>query len=338
MEAKLMKGIVYTAKGVTEIVDLPKPKCTDDTMLLQNIFSGISNGSERNILMQGNYWIGRWPDWLNYQPVARVVETGKNIKKYKIGDVLFVGGTFPGHMQYHLATEDESNLIVKIPDDFPLEQAALLGVMGVGYHANEYAGVAPQHNCLIIGGGVIGLATLQGAIAHGAKTTFAARYMPVIQFAKEELGADHAFNISTQEGRSGITANGPYDYVFDVAGAREIEELIVGPGWNLREGESKAKWVDNFSKVVWVAARDNVVYNFNEAEQRQMIFIHPTHFTLDNLHTMIRLAKKGVLKIDKMITRVVPLQDAVKVFNILRDNPRELRGTVIDWRDVPPEN
>ncbi|MGI6118403.1 MAG: hypothetical protein ACOYBC_08425 [Bilifractor sp.] len=332
-----MKGIVFTAKGVTEIVDLPKPKCTDDTMLLQNIYSGISNGSERNIMMGGNYWLGRWPDWLNYQPVARVVEVGKNITKFKVGDILFVGGTFPGHMQYHLATEDEvKNIMIKIPDDFPLEQAAFLGVMGVGYHATEYAGIKPEDNCLVIGSGVIGLATLQGVMAHGARATIAARDDAALKFAKEELLCDAAFNLTTDEGKAGITAGGPYTYVLDCTGAREIEEAIVGPGWNLREGESKAKWVDNFSKVVWIAARDNVVYNFNEAEQRQMIFIHPTHFTRQDLDTMIRLAKRGVLKIDKMITRIVPFKDAVSVFDTLRDNPRALRGTIIDWRDVPP--
>ena len=39
-----MKGIMFTAKGVTEIIDEPRPECGEDEVLLKTLFSGVSNG------------------------------------------------------------------------------------------------------------------------------------------------------------------------------------------------------------------------------------------------------------------------------------------------------
>jgi 2-desacetyl-2-hydroxyethyl bacteriochlorophyllide A dehydrogenase len=328
-----MKGLLWTSKGVTEIVDYERPVCSDNTMLVQVLYSGLSNGTERNALTGGTYSLGSWPDIFNYQAVVKVIECGKNIKKYKVGDILF-SGEFQGYAQYRLLREGD--LIVKLPDGFDLEAAALLGVCGVGYQANVRAQTKPCDNVLIMGAGLVGLFTMQGALAHGARVTIADIDDKRLEYARS-LGADLAVNNGTDEGRKTIEENGPYSLVFEVTGVQSVVDYIIGPGWNLRPGgESKAKCITDHTRIVMVAGRQNVSYNFNEAESRQLTIIHNTHFTADDLKQLVRFINKGTIKIRPLITRIVPFKDSVQIFDTLRDNPNELLGTVFDWSDVAP--
>ena len=55
-----MKSIMFVAKGKTELIQEPAPVCGNDTILLKTLYSGMTNGTERNLLMGGNYG-GTWP-------------------------------------------------------------------------------------------------------------------------------------------------------------------------------------------------------------------------------------------------------------------------------------
>ena len=76
-----MKGIMFTAKGRTEIIDEEMPVCADNTVLLRTLYSGLSNGTERSFLVGGSYGSGKWPQRIGYQHVAEVVECGSNVSK-----------------------------------------------------------------------------------------------------------------------------------------------------------------------------------------------------------------------------------------------------------------
>ena len=56
-----MKGVMFTAQGVTEIIDEPEPECGEDEVLLQTLYSGVSNGTERSFLTGGAYGGQKWP-------------------------------------------------------------------------------------------------------------------------------------------------------------------------------------------------------------------------------------------------------------------------------------
>jgi hypothetical protein len=98
------------------------------TVLLKTLYSGLSNGSERNKMMGGNYSKGSWPDRIAYQHVSEVVECGVSVSRFAVGDVVFTG-TYPGHVPLHLAREDD--LMVKLPASMDLPAAALMGVASV---------------------------------------------------------------------------------------------------------------------------------------------------------------------------------------------------------------
>lgn len=71
-----MKGIWFTGKGIAAFIEEEKPVCSESTALLKTLYSGLSNGTERNKLMGGNYGSGSWPDRIGYQHVSEVIEVG----------------------------------------------------------------------------------------------------------------------------------------------------------------------------------------------------------------------------------------------------------------------
>lgn len=331
-----MKAIQIVTKGITELCDIPKPVCTDDTMIVKVSYTGLTNGTDRNCLMGMTLWTGVWPYMgINYQHAGVVVETGKNIKNFKVGDHVFVGGVFCGYVHYVQAREDE--IVVKLPDEFPLREAALLGVCGVGYHANIRAATQPEDKVIIFGAGVIGLNALQGALAHGAEVYIADVDDKRLEMAKK-LGAFGVYNTSTQEGRDACEANGPYTLAFEITGARAIEEFLVGPGFSQAPGTySSAKCLAHGSRVVMVAGRKDVQYNFNEAESRELTIIHNAHYTADDLKNIIRHVQCGRISLSKLITNEFTYKEGVKMFDTLRDNPADLIGTIINWTNVEDE-
>jgi NADPH:quinone reductase-like Zn-dependent oxidoreductase len=97
----IMQGITFVDKGKAEWVRESQPECAADTVLLKTMYSGISNGTERNVLMGGNYG-GTWPRRIGYQKVSEIVACGERIDRFRVGDLVFTG-TFTGHVEYHLA-------------------------------------------------------------------------------------------------------------------------------------------------------------------------------------------------------------------------------------------
>jgi hypothetical protein len=80
-----MKGIKFVEEGQAALIDEEMPVCTDDTMLLRTLYSGLSNGTERNFLVGGNYGAGRpYPKRIAYQQVSEVIACGTAITRFAV--------------------------------------------------------------------------------------------------------------------------------------------------------------------------------------------------------------------------------------------------------------
>ncbi len=320
-----MKTLLDVRKGVVEIVDMPNPICTDDTMLVKNIYSGISNGTERNVLMGGCCGRGEFPDKCNYQPVAKVVEVGKNIKNYKIGDIV-VDGTVPGHVQYHLLKEDD--LMAKLPPSIDLLSAALLGVTSVAVHDVQRACVTPDDRVLVLGAGVIGQMLAQAATAFGASVTVADLIQSRLDIAKE-LGADDTYNLSKKEEKEALLGKEEnFNVFFETTGSDAVLKEHTGTGF-----DNRSVFARN-CRLVIVAGRDDITYNSNAVQIKECTIVHVHHYDQRALNTALRLMEKGVIRTRPLITRIVPFAEAPELFEIMRDDPHALFGTVIDWQEV----
>ena len=55
------------------------------------------------------------------------------------------------------------------------------------------------------------------------------------------------------------------------------------------------------------------------------------HFALDDLRVLLHFIRQDVIRVAPLIGHRVPVDDAIGIYEMLRDTPRELLGVVFDW-------
>lgn len=316
----MMKGIMFIEKGRAALIDEETPRCGPGLALCQTLFTGLTNGTERNTLMGGNYSRG-WPGRAGYQSVGRVLAVGAGVAGFAEGDVVF-HGDFQQHRQYFAGPAGEQDLILKLPKRAHPQHAALFGVASVALHDVRRAEVKLGERVLVVGAGLIGQFTSQAALACGAIVTVCDLNADRLRVAAE-LGAHHT--VVPDDDWANIKALGPFDCVFEDSGAPVLDG-IVGRTWN--QGILKLR-----GRLVMIAGRGRVDYNFNAAQGDEIAVHHASHFVLDDLRETCRLYLEGRIQIAPLLRDVVHFRDMPALYDRLRDAPDSLLGVVFDWRE-----
>lgn len=128
-----------------------------------------------------------------------------------------------GFAQYSLVHERQ---LVRIPDELPFEQAALLGcgvVTGAGAVLNT-ADVQPGDSVVIIGAGGVGLNGITAAVLAQAATIVVVDVDDVKLERATRFGATHVVNSSTQDAVAAVReiTGGGADSVFDYVGRGDV--------------------------------------------------------------------------------------------------------------------
>lgn len=132
------------------------------------------------------------------------------------------------------------NQLVKVPDEVPFAQAALLGcgvVTGAGSVLNT-ANVQAGDAVVLIGAGGVGLNAINGALIAGAATIIAVDIADDKLAKAREFGATHVINSKSTDPVAAvheITGNGA-DAVFDFVGTKAVAEQgleMAAPGGGL---------------------------------------------------------------------------------------------------------
>ena len=310
-----MKGIMFTAKGVTELIDEPEPQPGQDQLLLKTLYSAVSNGTERSFLTGGAYGGQRWPNRIGYLTVSEVAQVGKAVTSYAEGDLVYTG-TFCGHVAYHCARERD--LIIKVPASLDPKAATLLGLAGVSYFNAARAGINETDKVLVTGGGGIGLTALQAAKALGADATLVSA-----TGHRRAQGLAAGADLALAPDDAALAESGPYSVLLECAGA-QLDDLI----------DPQKTLLAPFARVALIAGRFRADYNFLWASRLRLSFCQSTHFDRPTLAEVTALAAAGRFDLAALIQDVVPLSRAVETYDTLRDRPLTLGGTVFDWTAV----
>ena len=318
---EIVKTVVLLRKGVAALLEKERPDCVPDTMLLKTIYSGLSNGTERNQLMGGNYCTGGYPRTPGYQSVSRVVERGSQVSRFEVGDIL-ITGTQRAHSEYY--TIRETDLAAKLPEGFDLEEASLLSVASVSYHDAKRAGVTADDRVLVFGAGLIGQFTVQACRYFGGEVTVTDPHPERLALARE-LGASRTVVARAPDTDERLYEHKPYSVVFECSGA-DVLDRIVGTTW-------AGGLLGERGRLVMIAGRREVTYICNAAQGREIAILHASHFEQKDLDEVIKHVQAGRIRIRPLIRDVVPIEDAVRIYETLRDHRSRLMGTVFKWEN-----
>ena len=316
MRSLSLQGLSDGRRRKVLVQDWPDPAGpTGNGVKTETIFTGITNGTERNQLIGGNYApeddqlpvIG-----LGYQNVGRVIEVGPDVRTLKIGDVLFLSAV---HAEHIVMPEDD--LLIKLPDSINRKEAALLGMASVAMRTCRNAELRVGERALIVGAGIIGQVAAQTAAGMGVRTAICDIDAGRLAIAREIGAAETVLDVSGDRWERSVAA-GSFDAVIDFAGVPGMEDQLISA-------------VRQRGRVLFIAGRDKVTYTFNLGQGREIQVKQNSHFDRDDLHNTCRLVDRGAVKIGPLLRDVVPVSEAGRVYDTLRDTPGKLMGTVFAW-------
>jgi len=213
---KTMKVAMYYNNHDVRIEEMPIPKISDDELLVKVQASGIC-GSD---VMEW-YRLKTAPRVLGHEIAGDIVEVGKNVKKYKTGDRVFVShhvpcnncifcdndqhtlcdtlhstNFYPGGFAEYLKVPqiNVENGTFILPDEISYEEGAFIEPLSCVVRGFKIADMKPKQTVLVLGAGIAGLLQIKLAKAMDARKIFATDINEHrLQIAKK-LGADITIN------------------------------------------------------------------------------------------------------------------------------------------------
>lgn len=203
----------------------------------------------------------------------------------------------------HTVVAQES--LIKIDSQLPLSTAALFGcavMTGVGAVVNT-ANVEPGSSVAVFGLGGVGLSTVMGARAAGAETIFAVDLLPDKLELAATVGATHLINASEDDPVTMIKdiTNG-VDYAFESVG----NELVLQQAYaaTKRGGTTITIGLPHPNKMFSVPAVSLV------AEERTIKGSYMgSAVPRRDLPRFIAMYEAGLLPVDQLLTRTIPLEE-----------------------------
>jgi len=194
----LLQVIQYQKTGEISVDDLPAPKLRPGSLLVRNVFSLISAGTERTSVETAQASMVQKarlrPDLvrqvldnvkrdglmatyqkvqdrldnfkeLGYSTAGVVVESG--VDDIKVGDRVACGGV--GYASHAEIISVPRNLVAKMPDDVGFDEAAFTTVAAIAMQGVRQADVRVGEQVVVIGLGLVGLLTVQLLKASGCR-------------------------------------------------------------------------------------------------------------------------------------------------------------------------
>lgn len=205
--------------------------------------------------------------------------------------------------------------VLKIPDDLPLDRAALLGcavITGVGAVIN-CARVRPGSSVVVFGTGGVGLNAVQGAHIAGAEKIIAVDLLDrKLEFAKT-FGATHTVNASrgnpVTEVRA-LTGGRGVDYAFEVIGLpqtmRQAYDCLAKRGMAVVVGVTPMT-TEVAVPVMSLVFEERVLTGSIYGSSRPRL----------DIPMLIDLYRAGRLKLDELLTRTYAFKEINEAYAAL---------------------
>jgi Zn-dependent alcohol dehydrogenase len=230
-----------------------------------------------------------------------------------------LGGTeikhFAGVSSFSEYSVVPARAVLKVPDDLPLDRAALLGcavITGVGAAIN-CARVKPGSSAVVFGTGGVGLNVVQGAAIAGAEKIIAVDLLASKLDLARRFGATHTINAADDDPVAAVralTGGRGVDYAFEVIGLpgtmRQAYDCLAKRGMAVVVGVAPMS-TEVSVPVMSLVYEERVLTGSVYGSSRPHI----------DIPKLIGLYRAGRLKLDELLTRTYPFEQINEAYAAL---------------------
>jgi len=338
----------FSEPGRAEVVDVEDPRPGPGEVLLETLYSGISAGTELTAYRGSNPYLAlEWDadrrlfvpgdstheyplDGWGYEEVGRVVEVGSSEHEDLVGRVAW--GAW-GHRSAAVRPVEYVR-----PRTMPDPSDVLAGVFAkigaIALNAVLDADIHVGEHVAVFGAGVPGQIVAQLARLNGAHVTVVDP-MPERRDLAEKLGADATIDPRQEpvaEALRSATDNRGADVVIEMSGSQmALHEAVRSVAYNSRVVAS------GFFQGPGTALRLGEEFHHNRVaiicSQISGVAPHLQH-RWDELRmslTVLGLHRRGDIDLERLVSHVVPAEEAPAAFEMLDTVPRDALQVVLDY-------
>lgn len=329
-----MKAVRMYKPGDLRVEDVPVPVAGDGEALVKIMACGVCGSDIPRVNKYGAHIA---PLTIGHEFAGKIVEVGKDVKNFKVGDKVTVPPLIPcykcewcekgiyslcedydyfgsrrdGAMAEYVAVP-EANLL-KVPDNVGYIDAATTDPCGNALHSLAQAKLQPGETLCVYGAGPIGLFAIQAAKALGAKQVIAIDMGEEKIKVAKECGADVVVDGRKEDPIQAVkdaTDGKMADVVIDFTGVPAAQKnaidcagkmaRVVLLGISHQGLNLEEKQVDNIMR-----GQISVIGSWNS-------FTKP--FPGDDWFHGLELFEQGKITAGPMISHKLPLDDAPEMF------------------------
>ena len=327
--------VVWPSRAKVDVETFDLPPVGDDEVLVGTDCTLISPGTERAFLLGLPNAQGRYPSRPGYSNIGTVMEVGKAVKDWTVGDRV---ASTQGHTSHFITSP---NRLLKVPaTDVPAEEAVFFNLGAIALQGVRKARIELGEATLVLGQGLIGLLAAQLSKLSGAIPVIAADLTESRLELAKSIGADFALNPEdanfSEQLNAATHGDGPAVVIEATGHPDAVSTALAVAG----------QW----ARVVLLASTRGETPNVNfyrDVHKKGLILYgahnairprqdsSPNFWTLqdDSLLLLSLIAQKR-FDVTPLISHRVPGKDASKAYQLLMEWNPSLLGVVLQWNNV----
>lgn len=345
---KMKAGVVHAREDIRyEEIERPVPKAGQ--VLVRVKYTGICGSDIPRVNGDACHF---FPNVLGHEFSGTIAEVGEGVTSLKVGDRVagvplvpcmecedcqkgnyslckhysFIGSReFGSFAEYVVVPERNA---VKFEEEVSFEQGAFFEPATVALHGlerNEYRGGG---TVAILGGGTIGLLTMQWAKIFGARKVVVFDIVPERLELAERLGADGGVNTRDadfMEQAKALTDGRGFDYIYETAGNTITMKLAFG----LAANKAQICFIGTPTKELTFTVEEWEKMNRKEFKLTGSWMSYSAPFPGHEWAMAAHYFKTGQLKFDEsFIYKKIPLSEIASAFELYK-TPGLVKGKIL---------
>jgi len=328
-----MHVAMYYKNSDVRLEEVPKPQIGAGELLVEVKASGIC-GSD---VMEW-YRLKRAPLVLGHEITGEIVETGKGVSDYKVGDRVFVSHHVPcnscryclsgnhtvcetlhttnyypgGFSEYILvpAINVERGVFL-LPDDISFEDGTFIEPLACVLRGQRMVNLSPGQTVLILGAGISGLLHLLTAIVRGARRVIVTDINEYRLKKAVDLGAV-------------LSLNAKEDVVTRLKEVNEgrLADLVIVSASSLSAFQQALQCVDRAGSLLFFAPTDpgvNLPIPVNDFWRQSIKIAHSYGASPSDLAEAVKVLDSGKIPVHKLITHRLSLKETGLGFKLMAE-------------------